>query len=250
MRGQCCGWCRPRPRPSCWCCPWWRPACMHQGRALMQLECTSLAHPRCLVLVRSRHSLTPSSEGAAPFIALATLEERVARLEERAARRLSRQAQFCGICSNVDSRQHINGREGEHRGPAVPGPRCVQARLHAGGGLRARRHASSPPAQKFGTRPGRTPQRTRSAVFSCSASGPRPAGDDAAPSPSPRPPRRAPTPRRSPFKTPSARVQLAHAAVALRRLRSSLRALSRRQAATEAALRRLTHLVNVSIAHF
>ena len=62
-------------------------------------------------------------------------------------------------------------------------------------------------------------------------------------------------PPRRPFKATTSlarsphRAQLSSAAAALRRLRATLRALSR-QAATEAALRRLTHLVNVSIAHF
>ena len=98
--------------------------------------------------------------------------------------------------------------------------------------------------------------RTRSSVSSCSGTGACPAGIDAVRSPSP--PLRAPPPRRSPFTTTRSarspqrarRAQLSHAAAALRRLRVTLRALARRQAATEAALCRLTHLVNVSIAHF
>jgi hypothetical protein len=53
-----------------------------------------------------------------------------------------------------------------------------------------------------------------------------------------------------PFRTTFPRGHAVYFAATLRRLRCTLRALSRRQAATERALRRLTHLVNVSIAHF
>jgi hypothetical protein len=122
---------------------------------------------------------------------------------------------------------------GGGRTQATPCPRPRRPRgRNLGRGAAVARHARMHP---------------RSSVSSCSGTGtgPHPVGKDSTP-----PPAAPPRQRHRPFRTTSARSRAHISAATLRRLRSTLRALARRQAATERAMRRLAHLVNVSIAHF